>query len=41
MFLSVPLTIAIKIVMEQYPNTRGFAIALGTKEEAEQIVGSE
>ncbi len=38
MFLSVPLTIAIKIVLEQYPNTRGFAIALGTKEEAENIV---
>ena len=27
MFLSVPITIAIKIVLEQYPNTRGFAIA--------------
>ena len=38
MFLSVPLTIAIKIILEQYPSTRGFAIALGTKDEAQHVV---
>jgi predicted PurR-regulated permease PerM len=40
MFLSVPLTIAIKIILEHNPSTRGFAIALGTQEEAQQILDS-
>lgn len=38
MFLSVPLTIAIKIILEQYPSTKGFAIALGTKDEAQHVL---
>lgn len=41
MFLSVPLTIAIKIMLEQNPSTRGIAIALGTQEEAQMILDSE
>lgn len=40
MFLSVPLTIAIKIILEQNPATRGAAIALGTQAEAQQILDS-
>ncbi len=38
MFLSVPLTMAIKIAMEQKPSTKWFAIVLGTQEEAEAII---
>lgn len=34
MFLSVPLTMSIKIVLEQSPRTRWFAILLGTEEDA-------
>ncbi len=41
MFLSVPLTIAIKIMLEQNPNTKGIAIALGTQQEAEAIVNQK
>ncbi|WP_296705677.1 AI-2E family transporter [Algoriphagus sp.] len=41
MFLSVPLTIAIKIMLEQNPDTRGIAIALGTQEEAQEIVNQK
>ena len=41
MFLSVPLTIAIKIVMEQHRDTRGFAIALGGKSDAERALAGE
>ena len=37
MFLSVPLTMAIKIILEQDPNTKWIAIALGTQGEAEAI----
>ncbi len=38
MFLSVPITMAIKIMLEQSPKTRGIAIFLGTQEEAQIIV---
>jgi len=38
MFLSVPLTIAIKIMLEQNPRTKGIAIALGTQNEAQQLL---
>ncbi len=38
MFLSVPLTIAIKIMLEQNPDTKLFAIVLGTPAEAEAIL---
>lgn len=38
MFLSVPLTMAIKIAMEQKQSSKWFAIVLGTQEEAEAII---
>ena len=38
MFLSVPLTMAIKIMLEQNPKTKGIAIFLGTQQEAQIIV---
>ncbi len=38
MFLSVPLTMTIKIMLEQHPRTEWFAIVLGTQEEAQVIV---
>jgi len=41
MFLSVPLTMTIKIVLEQNSKTKGFAIFLGTQEEAQAIVDKE
>jgi predicted PurR-regulated permease PerM len=41
MFLSVPLTMAIKIMLEQNPKTRGIAIALGTQEEAQLIADQQ
>lgn len=34
MFLSIPLTMAIKIVLEQHPNTKWIAVLLGTSEDA-------
>lgn len=37
MFLSVPLTMAIKIMLEQNPKTKWFAVVLGTTKEAEVI----
>lgn len=37
MFLSVPLTMTIKIMLEQNPNTKWFAVVLGTSKEAEVI----
>jgi len=37
MFLSVPLTMTIKIILEQNSRTRWFAILLGTEKEAQQI----
>jgi AI-2 transport protein TqsA len=36
MFLSVPLMMVIKIVLEQYPDTKWIALWLGTEEEAEK-----
>ncbi len=38
MFLSVPLTMAIKIMLEQNPNTKWIAIMLGTQDEAQTIL---
>ena len=38
MFLSVPLTMTIKIILEQNPKTKSIAIFLGTQEEAQAIV---
>lgn len=38
MFLSVPLTMTIKIILEQNPRTKGIAILLGTEGEAQLIV---
>ena len=40
MFLSVPLTMAIKIMLEQDPKTKWIAIILGTQNEAETILNS-
>lgn len=41
MFLSVPLTMAIKIMLEQNPRTKGLAIFLGTQQEAQIIVDND
>lgn len=41
MFLSVPLTMAIKIMLEQDPNTKWIAILLGTQQEAEEVVDNK
>ncbi len=41
MFLSVPLTMAIKIMLEQDPKTAGIAIFLGTQGEAQAILDIE
>ena len=38
MFLSVPLTMAIKVMLEQNPKTTSFAIFLGTQGEAQAIL---
>ncbi len=41
MFLSVPLTMAIKIMLEQNPKTKWIAIILGTQKEAQVIMEEE
>jgi predicted PurR-regulated permease PerM len=41
MFLSVPLTMAIKIMLEQNEKTKSIAIFMGTQEEAEAIVNNQ
>jgi predicted PurR-regulated permease PerM len=41
MFLSVPLTMAIKIMLEQNPKTQWIAIILGTQEEAQTLIEKE
>ncbi|MGB5358228.1 MAG: AI-2E family transporter [Eudoraea sp.] len=41
MFLSVPLTMTIKIIMEQRDSTKWFAIVLGTQEEAQAIIEND
>ena len=38
MFLSVPLTMAIKIILEQHPKTKWIAILLGTQEDAQAVL---
>ena len=38
MFLSIPLTVTIKIILEVNLKTRWIAIMLGSKEEAKQIL---
>jgi len=38
MFLSVPLTMAVKIMLEQKPNTRWVAIILGTESDAQTLL---
>jgi hypothetical protein len=37
----VPLTMAIKIMLEQNPNTKWLAIILGTQDEAKEILGQQ
>jgi len=41
MFLSVPITMATKIMLEQDPNTKWVAVILGTQEEAETLYNNE
>ncbi len=41
MFLSVPLTMTIKVMMEQNKNTKWMAVVLGTEEDAQQIIDEE
>ena len=41
MFLSVPLTMAIKIMLEQNPDTKAIAIILGTQSEAQAIIDAK
>jgi len=41
MFLSVPLTMAIKIMLEQNDNTKWIAILLGTQKEAQEALDNE
>ena len=41
MFLSVPLTMAIKIILEQNKNTRWLAIILGTENDAQSVLDEE
>jgi len=38
MFLSVPITMAIKVVLEQTENTKWIAILLGTQKDAEVVI---
>ena len=38
MFLSVPLTIIIKIILEDNPNTKWIAVMIGTEDEAQQAL---
>jgi len=38
MFLSVPLTMAIKIMLEQKPSTKWLAVLLGTEEDAKLMM---
>ena len=38
MFLSVPLTITVKVILEQNPRTKWIAILLGTQHEAEVAI---
>ena len=38
MFLSVPLTMAFKIMLAQDPKTKWIAIILGTKKDAEALM---
>ncbi len=38
MFLSVPLTMAIKIMLEQSQSTRWLAVVLGTRKDAEEMI---
>ncbi len=41
MFLSVPLTMAIKIILEQNPRTEWISIFLGTQDEAQAIIDKD
>ena len=41
MFLSIPLTMSIKIMLEQSPKTKWIAIALGTDDEAQSILENQ
>jgi AI-2 transport protein TqsA len=40
MFLSVPLTIVFKIILEENPRTRWMAIILGSEKEAKDALKS-
>ena len=41
MFLSVPLTMAIKIMLEQNPETKWIAVYLGTEDEAKALLKNQ
>lgn len=41
MFLSVPLTMAFKVILEQNENTKWLAILLGTQEEAQAVLNQK
>lgn len=41
MFLSIPMTMAIKIMLEQNPKTKWIAVILGTDKEAQLIIDKE
>ena len=41
MFLSVPLTMTMKIILEMNPKTKGIAIFLGSQEEAQAILDNK
>ncbi len=41
MFLSVPLTMAIKIILEQNPQTKWIAVFLGTDDDARAMMGED
>jgi predicted PurR-regulated permease PerM len=41
MFLSIPLTMTIKIILEQYPSTKSIALFLGSSDEINALVKKE
>jgi predicted PurR-regulated permease PerM len=41
MFLSVPITMAIKIILENNPKTKWIAVLLGTSPEVQKVPDAE